>query len=315
MTVAERSVQEIPQQASVFRHILVAVDYSEASRRAIAAALSIAVADAKLSVLHVAHPDWRYEMLENPSMMDLERRDEQERLNAFVRELHTERAISATLIKSGTVAETVVSTILGIEADLLVIGTRGRSGLSKLALGSVAEELLRVAPCPVLTVGPHVRLEAAGKPQTILFATDFGRGSVKAVAPTLELARAHRAKLMLLHMLAPIPVPSTSLSAYAPSTTAADELEEWERASRKRCLRELRDFLPPENGLEREPDYIVGTEFLPEGILMAAEKYNVDLIVMGANHAASPRFAAHMPWSAVHEIVRHSRCPVLTVAG
>jgi len=41
----------------------------------------------------------------------------------------------------------------------------------------------------------------------------------------------------------------------------------------------------------------------------------VDLIVMGANHTASPKAVAHLPWSAVHEVVRYAPCPVLTIAG
>jgi len=315
MAVAEKT-QEIPKQTAVFHNILVATDFSEASRRALSSALALAGEDSHLSVVHVVHADWRYEMLENPPEIELERSDEQKRLDAFVNDLHPTRQVCATLIKSGPVAHAVLSAIAETGADLLVIGTRGRGGLSKLALGSVAEELLRVAPCPVLTFGPKGE---TAKPevgfQTILFATDFGKGSEKAMPLALALARTHRAKLILLHMLAPIPAPSTSLSAYAPAAASADEVQEWERSSRKRCLRELRDCLPAEIGLEQEPEYIVGTDFLPEGILMAAESRQVDLIIMGANHTGSPRMAAHIPWTAVHEVVRNARCPVLTVAG
>ena len=83
----------------------------------------------------------------------------------------------------------------------------------------------------------------------------------------------------------------------------------------KRALKELRECLPAETGLEQPPQFIVGTDFLGDGILLALRQYKVDLIVMGANHAASPKIAAHIPWSAVHEVVCDATCPVLTVAG
>jgi len=202
--------------------------------------------------------------------------------------------------------------------DLLVISTRGRGGVRKLALGSVAEELLRVAPCPVMTIGPQVETAACTRGtgfHTILFATDFGKGSAKAVTISLALAQAQQAQLILLHMIPPIPSGSASLSAYAPATAAADEVEEYEGTSRKRALQQLKECLPAETGLAQEPRYVVGTDFLTEGILAASAKFNVDLIVMGANRAASAKVAAHIPWAAVHEIVRNAPCPVLTVVG
>src|ERR1022692_3565341 len=83
----------------------------------------------------------------------------------------------------------------------------------------------------------------------------------------------------------------------------------------KRSLQQLRACLPAETGLQQDPDYVVGTDFLAEGILTASAKFKVDLIVMGANQSASARMAAHNPWAAVHEVVRNAPCPVLTVAG
>jgi hypothetical protein len=73
--------------------------------------------------------------------------------------------------------------------DLLILGTRGRGGLKKLALGSVAEEVLHLASCPVLTVGPNV--PPAGPDvsdfKRILFATDFGSASNQSLLHTLCL--------------------------------------------------------------------------------------------------------------------------------
>jgi hypothetical protein len=60
------------------------------------------------------------------------------------------------LLEQGPVWDVLASLIQRENIDLLVLGTRGRGSLRKLVLGSVAEEVLRLAPCPVLTIGPHV---------------------------------------------------------------------------------------------------------------------------------------------------------------
>jgi nucleotide-binding universal stress UspA family protein len=320
MSVAELNIPlETSKTSAAFRHILVATDFSEASRRALCDALALAAENnAQVSVIHVLHPDRKYGALENPPELDLERIAAEKKVRVLVNEFGPELKIDTTLVKHGPVAAQVAAVIEEKGIDLLVIGTRGRGGLQKLALGSVAEELLRVAPCPVMTIGPKADIATITNGpgfHKILFATDFGKGSAKALPLALSLARAQQAKLILLHMIAPMPATTASLSAYAPAVAAADEVEEWEESSRKRCLRQLRECLPVETGLEKDIEYVVGTDFLPEGILTASDKFKVDLIVMGANRTGSAKAAAHIPWSAVHEVVRYAPCPVLTVAG
>lgn len=319
MTVAGLNTPLTSKTSAAFRHILVATDFTEASRRALCDALVLAKENsAQLSLIHVLQPDRQYGALENPPELDLERIAAEKQIKALVDELGPELKVDTTLVKHGPVAEQVAAVIEEQAIDLLVIGTRGRGGLQKLALGSVAEELLRVAPCPVMTIGPKADIATVTNGpgfHRILFATDFGKGSAKALPLALALARAQQAKLILLHMIPPMPATSASLSAYAPAVAAADELEQWEESSRKRCLKQLRECLPAETGLEQEPEYVVGTDFLAEGILTAAAKFKVDLIVMGANRTASAKAAAHIPWAAVHEVVRNAPCLVLTVAG
>jgi nucleotide-binding universal stress UspA family protein len=318
MAVAELKIQSTPTTQAGFRRILVATDFSKVSRRALSEALALAEGtDARVSVAHVLHSDWRYEMLDSPPEIDLERIDAEQRLKALIHEMGADGKVDATLIKHGSVSNAVISMIAESQADLLVMGTRGRGGFSKLALGSVAEELLRIAPCPVLTIGPNATVAAthAQEFHSILFATDFGKGSAKALPLALMLVKANHAKLILLHMMSPMPATSANLSSYAPATSAADELVAWEGSSRKRSLQQLKECLPLEIALDQEPAYVVGTDFLPEGILTAAHKFKVDLIVMGANQKGSARVAAHSPWTAVHEIIRSATCPVLTVAG
>ena len=320
MTVAELCKQSKASKTyAAFHHILVATDFSEPSRRALCDALVLATEnDAQLSLVHVLHFDRKYAALEDPYELNLERIAAEKEMKALVDKLGPEQKIDTTLVKHGPVAEQVAALIEEKQIDLLVIGTRGRGGLQKLALGSVAEELLRIAPCPVLTIGPKADIAALTRGpgfHRILFATDFGKGSAKALPLAFALAREQQAKLILLHMIDPMPATSASLSAYAPAGAAADEVNEWAETSRKRCLTQLRECLPAESGLEQEVEFVVGTDFLPEGVLTASAKFKVDLIVMGANRTASAKAAAHIPWSAVHEVVRNAPCPVLTVAG
>ena len=112
-------------------------------------------------MVHVLHPDFKYAALENPPQIDLERIAAEKEINELVEEFGPQQKIDATLVRHGPVAEQVVAVIEEKSIDLLVIGTRGRGGLQKLALGSVAEELLRVAPCPVMTIGPKADIASA----------------------------------------------------------------------------------------------------------------------------------------------------------
>lgn len=320
MAVAELKIpSKASETSATFRRILVATDFSKPSRRALCDALGLAAEnDAELTLIHVLQPDRKYGALENPPELDLDRIASEREMQALVNEFGPEHKIDRTLVKHGPVAEQIAAVIEDRAIDLLVIGTRGRGGLQKLALGSVAEELLRVAPCPVMTIGPKADIAAVSHGpgfHRILFATDFGKGSTKALPLALALARAHQAKLILLHMISPMPATSASLSAYAPANAAADEVREWEDSSRQRCVQQLRECLPENIGLEQEVEFVAGTDFLPEGVLTAAAKFKADLIVMGATRTASAKAASHIPWSAVHEVVRYAPCPVLTVAG
>lgn len=317
MTVAGLATEEVASESAVFHSVLVATDFSEASGRALSIAARLAAHHhARLSAVHVFQNDWRYEMLDHPPETELETVDAQRQLDASIEKLHLNGRVDSILIKHGPVLPGVLSATTDCAADLLVMGTQGRGGVPKVALGSVAEEMLRVAQCPVLTIGPRAQIESGLEFHTILFATDFGPGSTKALPRLIALSRTEKAKLVLLHMIPPMPATATSLSAYGPGMAAADELQEWEETSRQRSLRQLREWTQSQlHPGDSEPDYIVGIDFLAEGILAAAHQRKADLIAMGANRTASPRWAAHFRWSTVHEVICGARCPVMTVAG
>jgi nucleotide-binding universal stress UspA family protein len=87
-----------------------------------------------------------------------------------------------------------------LDGDLLVVGTRARTGLDHLLLGSTAERVLRKARIPVLVA----KRPLTAPPSTIAVPTDFSDASRPAVAEAVALARRWGAELSLLHVIEPV---------------------------------------------------------------------------------------------------------------
>jgi nucleotide-binding universal stress UspA family protein len=139
-----------------FRRILHPTDFSAASNRAFAVALAMAKQNrAALEIAHVLAPirpvgegfvsPKTYEALEAA-----DRRAAQTRLDRLVARATTARVRARGLLLEGMPHEQIARSAK--RADLVVMGTRGRTGLPRLFLGSVAERVLTLTPCPVLTV-------------------------------------------------------------------------------------------------------------------------------------------------------------------
>lgn len=121
------------------RRILVPVDFSPCSSAAISYAVRLADRlGAEISVLHVTE-----------RAPDAERRQD---LDRFVDPHRSERVPLRAVVVEDRAADGIVREATGGGYDLIVIGTHGRSGLQQLLVGSVAAEVVRRAPCPVLTV-------------------------------------------------------------------------------------------------------------------------------------------------------------------
>ncbi len=142
------------------RRVLYATDFSDASDRAFTAALTIAKSlDAKLTIVHVMGPVVPAVPGLYLDAVTLDQLDKQARPWS-ARQL---KALAGRASKAGVRATTVLNQggdpVIQIlraarsgRADLIVVGTHGRRGLPKLFLGSVAERIVRMAPCPVVTV-------------------------------------------------------------------------------------------------------------------------------------------------------------------
>ncbi len=187
--------------------------------------------------------------------------------------------------------------------DLIVLATHGRHGIGKLLLGSVAEQVFRLAACPVLTVGPNTASPEA-EITRILFATDFP-WSMHALPYALSLAKKNHAYLALLHVL---PEPRIAVAA-----GGTYEARGWNEAE---ATQELENLIPLDEGdpyLQENCEVLVDYGAPAESILTIAGEKQAELIVMGVRHASSLVAATHLPWSTAHKVVAQAPCPVLTV--
>jgi nucleotide-binding universal stress UspA family protein len=140
------------------RTILHPTDFSERSRQAFELAGQMArAAGARLIVLHVTRPADRVRdetpFPPDPDLLAQAARAELVRLAAPAA---LDRAEGR--LREGDPVTEILRAAREIPADLIVMGTRRRTGLGRLLLGSVAEQVVRRAPCPVLTVNRHTRI-------------------------------------------------------------------------------------------------------------------------------------------------------------
>ena len=304
--------QDLPQVATVsFKNILLATDFSDASEKAFSYAAAMARAHgSKIYIVHVISPETNSFIPELPT--DRLRREAEREMRILVSRGELQLIAHDALVRAGPVCNVLSAVIRERNIDVVVLGTHGRGGLKKLVLGSVAEEVLRRANCPVITVGPHldVSLITSGEIRNILFATDFHSASTKAFEYALLLANRFHARLILLHLLPPTALPGPGVTFY--HQNAIDEWKDRVTASTKQKLEKL---LPASIKLGSEPEYVLGFDFTAEGILKIAEERQADLMVMGAKRSMSAKLSAHLPGTVSYEVIRHAKCPVLTISA
>jgi nucleotide-binding universal stress UspA family protein len=145
----------------VFRRILHATDFSSASRPALAQAIALARQNrASLQVVHALPPltlavggDFAFVPPGTYEAIDRRARQHAQKQLAALVERARKAGVRATArLRDGAPHEQVPRAARRARADVIVIGTHGRTGVPKIVLGSVAERLVRLAPCPVLTV-------------------------------------------------------------------------------------------------------------------------------------------------------------------
>jgi nucleotide-binding universal stress UspA family protein len=282
------------------KNILFATDFSAASDAAAPIAIQIAQRyGAKIWGVHVnaldhymaAAPEAWAAMAESA---ERETKEHTQRLNDQLSRVEHEAVIG-----EGAIWEVMSKLIEQKEIDLVVLGTRGRTGFGKTLLGSVAEQILRQSPCPVLTVGPHVNLwsDEYAKMHEILYATDLAADFPIAAPYAVSLAQENQAHLVLLHVIE---------DPKAGDLVSSPEVVEFKE-------RKLKQLVTQQDGLWCDPAYIVEQGPAAEKILDVAKRRHTDLIVLGARPAKG--LATHLNIGTVHKVVSQATCPVLTVRG
>ena len=287
------------------RKILYASDFSSPSEAAFPYALGLArTYEAELIIFHALPPapfDLQGGFVITPDEL---LKSAAEELKRFGRCAGNVR--HRLILREGEVWPALDDLIDQENVDLLVLGTHGRTGPGRLILGSVAEEILRRATCPVLTVGPNASPRTGKTSKSglgircLLYAVDFSAESLAAAALALSMAQENQAKLALLHVL---------------EETSRDYRKDPERVLT--FLRgELAKIVPEEARVWCQPECIIEFGAAAERILEASALVSADMIVMGVRSPGDHLFAAtHFPHSAAHAVIVGAKCPVLTVLG
>ena len=299
------------------KRILCPVDFSEFSRRALDHALGVARCyGSSVVALHVVAPApvvvpvpyyFGAEIAPPMTLPPADRTEVAAELDAFAATEQAGTAHADTLV---TEAPDVYREIL-IQADrlganLIVLGTHGRSGFERLFLGSTTEKVLRKARCPVMTVPPHAPdvMPRGPVPFTrILCAIDFSDCSTTALGYAVSLARESKATLTLMHVLETRPL-------YVDfSPTPVIDLRAWIRQARS----QLRDMLTDADRSACSVSEIVREGRSHREILALAAELDTDLIVLGVRGRGATDLLVF--GSTTHHVIREARCAVLTVHG
>jgi len=277
-----------------FKNVLLATDFSPASENALLRALGLARRwKARLFVAHVVNPSTLFGQ-------DAVQRA----VNDAWREAHTEmtdQLIAGRLegvenhvvVRLGDIWEELQKVMAEFHVDLLVTGTRGRSGVLKMLLGSTAEKAFRFSPVPVLTVGPRARAGGEHGPQRILYSTGFAPQSLYAGVYALSLAEQNQARVAMLHVVREMPARKSHQKLVSEAKQKLQELS-----------RNVRLAAPPE--------FFVEFGVTSECILKVAGQWKPELIVLGIRRQHAPT-EKRTTWATAYSVVSNATCPVLTV--
>lgn len=282
--------------APKFRNILFPTDLSSCSELALPYVGAIADRyGATVHILHVVGKEWMIGSL-GVKCVEAERQAARLALDNLTRSDAFKDVLCTQTLERGEVLEVVLQLVTDLGVDLIILGMHGRRGLKYVVLGSVAEQVFRHAPCPVLTVGPRVHNKglARGRIDRILYATDFSSASLRALEYGFYIARTSYAELILLHAILYL--------GEAPLVDFDEGVQEV-----KRRLTALMG--------NSEVDYqvVVGTGPPVDVILGVAEESKADLLIMGTHRGGFA--SAHAPWAIAHEVACRTPCPVLMLPG
>jgi nucleotide-binding universal stress UspA family protein len=294
---AENDLQEEAAPLRIKR-ILVATDFSEQATLALRIAARLTKQfHSRLHVLYVASPQAYAPGVGTvlPALEALDIKAAQERMHEYAIAIPEVRCTKyEEMVLSGPAVEAIYEATETKGIDLVVVGSHGRSGLSKVFLGSVAEAAVRGLPCPVLVIGPHC-LQPFHRLKSILLVTDFSSESTHAAKCSISIARDTGATLTVAHVL-PGHMQKEDLLGIA----------QWQHTAE-----EMRQLIPRNSLLLHQVHFEILTGIAAEEILALADQKRAGLIVLGTNESTA--FADHAAWATLSSIIRGAHCPVLGV--
>jgi len=192
--------------------ILIARDFSASSEHALACGLDLAKRfDATLHMVAVkVHADDPFDSTDEPAgLIDRIREQFKERSRASLTAGGFDPGslrVHHALIRREAPAPALLEYVDDHEIDLIVLGTEGRRGMRRALMGSVTEEVLRLAPCPVLTARAEEDADAP-RIERVVAPTDLSKASWSALRYALSIARAYDVPLAALHVVEDASVP------------------------------------------------------------------------------------------------------------
>lgn len=290
------------------RNILCPTDYSRCSDEALVRALWLAERyGAALHILHVLLPlesDPHSVKHYLPEFGLVQKQIDQ--LPGMTQEgkplkQYADVKITTETVRGISAASAILEYSADHDIDVIVMGTHGRKGINRLMMGSVAEDVVRMAPCSVMTIREPARKTA---PAHILVPVDFSDHSVEALSVARSLAVDLDATIRVLHVIEEVIHPSfyvtgqTSLSAWFPELEAT-------------ALREMRRLTARAEGSDVPIEYHIKEGRASMEIVSFAKRQDIQLIVM-ASHGLSG--VEHLLLGSVTErVIRLAPCPVLTL--
>lgn len=293
--------------AALIKRILFATDFSTCADRALGYALALAnVWKSDLSVMTVLelYPGMDPDYTVNKMYLEHVRSEATRQLASVESRGKAAGCSVTTCIETGIPSQCVQAVAEEIGADLLVVGTHGRTGLDHVLVGSTAERVVRIAPCPVLAVKANKGAAPAVQTPTIkriVVPIDLSACSLDALEYAVQFSRPLGASITILHAMEPV--------AYGLdfSLTHAKEWKE-QRAYLEKRLAVLTACLTAQ-GIQTDSALKPGLPADSIASYVTAQGY--DLMIMGTH---GRRGLSHvLVGSIAGAMLRHAPCPVLTV--
>jgi nucleotide-binding universal stress UspA family protein len=282
-----------------FQRILAATDFSQTAGLALEYAHALARQfQAKLYVVHVVPKELYFVPPESSSdTIAKAKQYAQKTLQELAGSTRLDDVVHQEVLGEGQVWPVLQEIIQFEHIDMVVVGTHGRTSNKKLALGSVAEEIFRMADCAVLTVGRPAKVAKGATPefQKLLYATNFKPHAERASSAAYFLEREHGAHLSVLHVVEDknegSPVGNTILREF--------------------LVNRMRKTMPAACQNRCEPDFLIRFGEPGEEILQAATERGANLIILGLRSAE--KLAGYLPSAVAYRIACQASCPVLTL--